>query len=247
MQLVAHLQTLVIGSIKQRNVAFYLGVRCMFPYVMIGDKMITGYMIMTLIGIFVMGIFCVRKAIQYHTDDNDMIVLLLIAAIGAFLGSHILYGIVNINLIIKVLTHLNRITSFEILVNCFIEIFGGAVFYGGLLGGLLAGFIYVKKKHLDTKLYSYIVAPAIPLFHMFGRIGCFLSGCCYGIESKFGFTFTHSLVESANGVSRFPVQLVEAFCNLLLFLLLYILQKKDKCRNSLLALSLYLSFNPFIS
>jgi phosphatidylglycerol:prolipoprotein diacylglycerol transferase len=67
-----------------------------------------------------------------------------------------------------------------------------------------------------------IISPVIPLFHFFGRIGCFMAGCCFGIESGFGFTFTRSLIAEANGVRRFPVQLLEALFNLGLFCILHI-------------------------
>ena len=53
-----------------------------------------------------------------------------------------------------------------------------------------------------------------------------MGGCCYGIESEFGVVFTRSLVESANGVRRLPVQLFEAVFELVLFIVLSLLLKK---------------------
>ena len=80
---------------------------------------------------------------------------------------------------------------------------------------------------MDMKKTTDFLAPIIPLFHFFGRIGCFLSGCCYGIESKIGFTYKYSLVESANNVNRFPIQLVEVSYNMIIFVVLTILYKKS--------------------
>jgi phosphatidylglycerol:prolipoprotein diacylglycerol transferase len=71
-----------------------------------------------------------------------------------------------------------------------------------------------------------IATPAIPLFHFFGRMGCFFAGCCFGIESSFGYTFRYSIIKEANGINRFPVQLLEALVNLLLFFIKDILTKK---------------------
>jgi phosphatidylglycerol:prolipoprotein diacylglycerol transferase len=85
---------------------------------------------------------------------------------------------------------------------------------------LLFVYIYTKRQKMDTLLQFDILAVCIPLFHFFGRIGCFLGGCCYGIESEFGFTFTQSPIEFANGVNRFPVQLLEAAVLLIIFLVL---------------------------
>lgn len=210
----------------------------MFPYIKIFNKVITSYAIMAVIGVLVVGYLCAKEAKKHKIDDNDMIIFMLICSIGVLVGGHLLYGIVNFNLFINFITNLNKINSFNDFFDPLIQIFGGAVFYGGLIGGLIAGLIYGKIKKLDIKLYSYIITPFIPLFHFFGRIGCFLSGCCYGIESKFGFLYTHSLVEPANGVVRFPVQLLEALCNFILFLVLYRLQKKKKCYDYLLPLYL---------
>ena len=117
-------------------------------------------------------------------------------------------------------------------------IFGGSVFYGGLFGGIVAALIVIRVNRYPRAEITDCAAPAVPLFHFFGRIGCFLGGCCYGIESEFGFTFTHSLVESANGVRRFPVQLFEAGFNLLLFFLLFIVLKKEKLKGRLFLLYL---------
>ena len=106
------------------------------------------------------------------------------------------------------------------------------MFYGGLIGGLIASRICTGKNKSYSN-YIDIVAASIPLFHFFGRIGCFLGGCCFGIESHFGFTFLHSPIEEANGVSRFPVQLTEAVFNLGLFFLLNCFLQNNKFKNRL--------------
>ena len=57
----------------------------------------------------------------------------------------------------------------------------------------------------------------IPLFHAFGRIGCFFMGCCYGKESSLlGIEFENSPI-APNHVPLIPVQLFEAAAELLLF------------------------------
>ena len=216
----------------------------MFPYIKIFGKVITSYTLMAIVGMLVAGIFCVKRSKQVKIDDNDIIVFLLICSIGALIGGHLLYGITNMNWLIKFISNFHKVTSINIFIDCILEIFGGSVFYGGLIGGLIAGFIYAKLKKININLYSYIVVPAIPLFHTFGRLGCFLSGCCYGIESKIGFVYQNALISLANGYRRFPVQLLEAFCNLLIFLLLYFLQKKKKCYGYLL--EIYLLIYSFI-
>lgn len=96
----------------------------------------------------------------------------------------------------------------------------GMVFYGGLFGFLLAAQWYCRRYQVDARAFWDLTAPAIPLFHAFGRVGCFLNGCCHGrVCPAFGIPFTQSL-GSENGIPYFPIQLMEAAGNLLLFAVL---------------------------
>ena len=212
----------------------------MFPMIEIFGKELSSYGIMALIGIFVCGFFVCRQAKKRCYNDTDFIIFLLISAIGIMLGGHILYGITKFDLIIKLLSDWSKyVNSFESFISCMGTIFGGSVFYGGLLGGMAAGIIYGKIKKLDMDNYADIIAPIVPLFHCFGRIGCFLGGCCYGIESEFGFTVhDNELIPSINGVNRFPVQLLEAACNLALFFVLWYLLRKGKMKGKIFPLYL---------
>ena len=75
---------------------------------------------------------------------------------------------------------------------------GSMTFFGGLVGGII-GFIigylfFIKKNYPERNLVLdvCIIAPAcITIAHAFGRIGCFLAGCCYGnkTDSVFGVLF----------------------------------------------------------
>ncbi|OLD32346.1 MAG: hypothetical protein AUI49_03440 [Candidatus Rokubacteria bacterium 13_1_40CM_2_68_13] len=56
----------------------------------------------------------------------------------------------------------------------------GFVFFGGLLGALLAGAVFARLRRLDFMRGADYFAVAVPLGHAIGRIGCFFAGCCYG-------------------------------------------------------------------
>lgn len=206
----------------------------MFPSINITGKEISTYGILATAGILLLLFLSMRVAKKYKIDTNDILITLLIAGIGVVVGGHLVYALTNFDKIILVLGNLDKITSFSILFDVLGTIFGGQVFYGGLIGGLIAAYIYLKKTKKDIALYAYIITPFIPLFHALGRIGCFLAGCCYGIEMEHGITFHHSTIEMANGVPRLPIQLIESACNFALFGILLYLQKKGKCKKSLL-------------
>ncbi len=212
----------------------------MLPYINIFGNNVGTYMLCILVGIFVSGIYVCLTAKKRGYDDNDYIVFLLIAAIGVFVGGHLMYGITQIRVFIEVVTHLSKyITSFTAFIGIASYIFGGSVFYGGLLGGMLICVVYAKIRKLDLSVYSDICAGFVPLFHFFGRIGCFFGGCCYGIESNFGFITNDNIVNpSINGVVRFPVQLLEAALNLGLFFLFAYLLRKNKLKGGLFVLYL---------
>ncbi|OGW84998.1 MAG: prolipoprotein diacylglyceryl transferase [Omnitrophica bacterium RIFCSPHIGHO2_02_FULL_46_11] len=60
---------------------------------------------------------------------------------------------------------------------------GGIVLYGGLVGGLTGFIIFTKVKQLPFLSVLDSFVPALALAQGFGRIGCFLNGCCYGKET----------------------------------------------------------------
>ena len=207
----------------------------MIPNIVIFGKEFTPYLLMALCGIFTVGILACIKSKKCSIDDNETICVLLFAALGVIFGSHLLYAITNIPFAIKILPQSD---SLKKLLQALNLIFGGSVFYGGLFGGLFAAKLYIHFSKLDSKFFMWLLTPYIPLFHFFGRLGCFLSGCCYGIECNIGFVYNHSLIEEANHVSRFPIQLVESILNLSLFFILTKLQKNEKAKSHLLEIYL---------
>ena len=207
----------------------------MFPVINVFGKEIGTYTIMALIGSLIAGYYACKNIKEKKLDDNDLIIFLLVCAIGVLLGSHILYGITNFEKLSIIVMHLDRIKNIDDFLFVVTDIFGGSVFYGGLIGGILVGLIYGKIKKRPIRDYADVMAPAIPLFHTFGRIGCFLGGCCYGIKSHIGIYYNNSYyLKDVEVATRFPVQLVESVCNFILFLVLNRLYKKEKFKGSLL-------------
>lgn len=57
---------------------------------------------------------------------------------------------------------------------------GGIVLYGGLIGGAAGFLIFARIHKLPALALADLVAPALALGYAFGRIGCFMNGCCFG-------------------------------------------------------------------
>jgi phosphatidylglycerol---prolipoprotein diacylglyceryl transferase len=109
---------------------------------------------------------------------------------------------------------------------------GGLVFYGGFFLVIIALVIFCRKHKLDIWRVLDVVAVALPLGHAFGRLGCFLNGCCYGkpTECLLGVEFPAGTppAEHYPGLHLHPVQIYEVFANLIFFSLLLLVFKKVK-------------------
>jgi len=115
----------------------------------------------------------------------------------------------------------------------YIKYFGELVFYGGFIGGVAGGFIFIKLVKLPFWTVVDLVAPAIPLGHAFGRIGCFFGGCCYGKivpeDCLFGVHYPHDAITNVpNDVAVLALPLIEACFNLLLVFIILIVERRVK-------------------
>jgi len=97
------------------------------------------------------------------------------------------------------------------------------VFYGGLLLALCAAAWYLRKRRLPAWRVADCAAPGIALGQVFGRFGCFMAGCCYGIPSDapWAICFTNLYAAQNMGtplnIPLHPVQLYESVGALLIF------------------------------
>ncbi|WP_370767696.1 prolipoprotein diacylglyceryl transferase [Ruminococcus sp.] len=191
-------------------------------------------------GLGILACFLVIKFITMKRRKNiegyRYVIIGVVGGICGFIMAHIVFAVAQHEKLYFVFTHLDRVfSSFTMFALYAMDIFGGMVFYGGLIGACIGAYISMKTQRLDVRSYSDTIVPCIPLFHAFGRIGCFLAGCCYGVESDFGFVYRHSLIESANGVRRLPIQLIESGENIVIFIvLLFLLCRCKNLKNGIL-------------
>jgi phosphatidylglycerol:prolipoprotein diacylglycerol transferase len=96
--------------------------------------------------------------------------------ISAIVGSRLLFIVVNWKDYASDLTKI-------------FELGGGLVFYGGLIGAMIASFIYARKNNIDFFRLADVAMPGISLGQALGRLGCFSAGCCWGSVTSKGFRF----------------------------------------------------------
>jgi phosphatidylglycerol:prolipoprotein diacylglycerol transferase len=101
----------------------------------------------------------------------------------------------------------------------------GLTFFGGLLSGLLILVVSLKLFSLPLLGTLNILALPFCIGHFFGRLGCFMAGCCYGspTNSLFGIVFPQNSLpyDHYHGLVKIhPTQLYESFFVLSLFVFL---------------------------
>ncbi|WP_097015168.1 prolipoprotein diacylglyceryl transferase [Anaerocolumna aminovalerica] len=208
----------------------------MLPTIVVLGREISLYGLMGVIGIFFGVLAAIYRRKIYHINKEDVIFSSCYAGIGLLLGAKLLFIITIIPDLIK-----NRdllIANPKLLLHI---LFGGLVFYGGLIGAFLGFYIYSRQYKINFITLLDLIAPSIPLIHGFGRIGCFTAGCCYGIEYDGIFHVIFERSQAApNGVALLPVQLISSGINFLGCITLFIYARKK--RKSGRVIGIYLIF-----
>ncbi len=178
------------------------------------------YDLLLLIGIFAMVTYVIYRFENYdgftRKQTNRLIVLLAVSLLFALLFSYLFDGVFH------------SIKEGELT-------FGSITFLGGLIGGVSAFLIllkyYYKDDNKDVKKIMNTGITGVVLAHAFGRIGCYLAGCCFGIptDSFLGVVFPDGHAHDAfPDIAIYPTQLFESF---FLFILFISLNKVKKIKN----------------
>ncbi|WP_413853985.1 prolipoprotein diacylglyceryl transferase, partial [Candidatus Ruminimicrobium bovinum] len=168
-------------------------------------------------GFFVAMQYVVLNSKIANISKNQIYDLFFYLIVFGILGARLFYVLTEMNYFIKHPVEIIQIWK------------GGLVYYGGFISSLIFGIWYLYKKHINIKKVLDTFAPAIALGHVFGRLGCFFSGCCYGKECDFFLSIDN----------RYPTQLFEAFGNLIIFILLHRFNKSKHKNGQIFVLYLF--------
>src|SRR5262249_8498515 len=99
-----------------------------------------------------------------------------------------------------------------------------------VVAGTLGGLVTARRLGLPMWIAADALTPSVALGTMFGRVGCFLNGCCYGRPTTlpWGVTFPPDSYAGAEfGNARLhPSPLYAAAAGLFLFLVLWSLRAR---------------------
>jgi phosphatidylglycerol:prolipoprotein diacylglycerol transferase len=173
-----------------------------------------------------------RRAPRENISGERIADIVLWLMAGGILGARLVY----------VTTYWKDEFADQPLSEIFMIQHGGLVYYGGLIGASLAGFIYIRWKKLPLWKVADVLAPSIALGNFFGRIGCFFNGCCYGYPAHLPWAvqfpnqsyawyqqYQQGLVgKTGPSLPVHPTELYDAVNNVLLYLLLAWLFRRKK-------------------
>lgn len=150
-----------------------------------GSYTIASYGFMIMCGFLVCLWLLSRRSRKLGLNPADMFDSSLAILLGAIVGARIYYVIYDWESFSGNLWRIVRIDQ------------GGLVFYGGMVGATAALFFMMYLRRLPVRRTFGLVCSLLPLGHAFGRMGCFLNGCCYGkiTNSIVGMRFPKVVVE----------------------------------------------------
>ena len=143
-----------------------------FPHVSIYSY---GFMLMISFVIGTVWLISNGKYEKPKIETDTILDLMVFIIIGSIVGARIVYVLTQWKDYQEDKANILRITE------------GGLSIHGGIIGAMLFGWIYVKAKGLQYWRMVDFSIPAVALGMFFGRIGCFLNGCCYGIKCADNF------------------------------------------------------------
>ncbi|MEG0641376.1 MAG: prolipoprotein diacylglyceryl transferase [Clostridium sp.] len=153
------------------------------------------YGLMIAIGILSAGWILTKKTKEKGYDEDEIFNLIIFSVIAGILGGKLLF----------IITEFKQIVENPSML---LDFGNGFVIYGAIILGGLGVHVYCRRKKWSTLDILDSTVPGLALAQGFGRIGCFLAGCCYGAPTDLpiGVQFPiDSLAQT--GVHVHPTQL----------------------------------------
>ena len=173
-----------------------------------------------------------REARRLHLDEDKVVSVILVALVAGVLGARMLY----------VLEHVSEFRREWGSVLALWQ--GGLTLYGGLVAGVFAGLVMARRLGLPIWVTADALAPSLAIGGVFGRVGCFMNGCCYGRPTRlpWGVTFpADSFAGLDFGNAKIhPSQLYFALAGLVLFGIVWFVRKRMSPPGTLFWFSLLL-------
>ena len=171
---------------------------------------IHSYGFMISLAILFSAFFLLREASKAGYNPDHILEAVIVLGISGLIGSRILYVLLNFGYYSA-----NWVQILNLRV-------GGLSFYGAIIFGLAALIVWCRFRKLKILELADFFSPYLMFGYAFGRIGCFLNGCCFGKISSLPFALPAA---STDNLLRHPVQLYAAVLALIFFAVILYLKK----------------------
>ena len=184
----------------------------------IGPFTVYGYGLMIGMGILAAWSLACIRAKRQRRDPDHLFLIALWILIGGFICAKLMF----------LATQIPQFLRDPSLLRYYLS--DGFVVYGGILGGIFSCWLLCRRKRWNFLSWFDFLMPSVALGQSFGRIGCFLAGCCYGKETSGPFSVVfESSAYAPNGIPLIPTQIWSAGLDLALVVLLLMVDRiKDK-------------------
>lgn len=185
------------------------------------------YGFMIALGILVAFIITLKKSRKFGLKSEDLSTLFMWIFLAAFIGGKLFFYLEDFGHYLENPSEMLRITG------------GGFVFYGSLIFAIPVIVWWLKKQKIPVRPFLDVLAFAGPVVHSFGRVGCFLAGCCHGKECHnfLGVVFSdpHSMARPLN-TPLYPTQLFDIALNMIILMVVLSLNKRKQFEGQLFLL-----------
>jgi phosphatidylglycerol:prolipoprotein diacylglycerol transferase len=134
---------------------------------------VRGYGVFLLAGVIAGFLLANHRAHRIGLSPDDLLSLGFWGILAGIAGARLFY-------VVQYWNELEGSTTWERVLATLKFTEGGLVVYGSAMGGLLAVLIWCRLRKRSFLSIADLIAPGFMLGLAFGRIGCFLNGCCFG-------------------------------------------------------------------
>lgn len=182
------------------------------------------------LGILASWIYGTRAAAKFGVKRDTVTDMFLWLIISSFLGG-------------KFFFYLEEPSRYFVDGNWYKNIGNGFVFYGSMIFAFPTLWWFFKKKQIPGLKMLDVIAVGGALVHMFGRLGCFMAGCCHGVESHswLAVTFTDPACSARPlDTPLYPTQLFSVSMLIIILAVLFFVKSRKKFDGQLFPIYLML-------
>ena len=177
-----------------------------------GNSPIYSWGVLLVVALLAATIVAILRGKKFGISTDMIIDLVLYCSIGAIVSARLTFVALNFSLY-----------SSELIKIIYLKD-GGLSFIGGLIGGILVGILYCKIKKVKFFAIADFAAPSIAVGYIFGRLGCLLNGCCYGMVTSVPW----AMHVSADMYLRHPTQIYAMLTGVIICIATILFDKKKK-------------------